>query len=88
MAYEIYWADLGSTPNCEGFEECSSLDMALEWARTRILFSSRDSFAFVNDKTIKHVLDGRIYRVHWNESGVIHYDRDSPDWNKPRARSD
>lgn len=86
MAYEIFWADLASIPNYSGFEQCPTAEMAVEFARVRLLFSSPDSFAIIRD-TDKDMLDGRTHRLHWEGSEIVCYARGSADWSKHRVRS-
>jgi hypothetical protein len=87
MTYEVYWADLGSKPNFEGLEQCPTPEMAVEWARIRLLFSSQDSFAFISTmEGTNRSLDSRTHRVHWEGMELVVYERDSADWNKLRVR--
>jgi hypothetical protein len=85
MAYEIFWADLSSNPNFSGFELATTPEMAVEFARVRLLFSTQDSFAFVSNLDIPG-MDGRTHRLHWEGTEIVTYDRGSPNWNKPRVR--
>jgi hypothetical protein len=86
MAYEIFWADLASVPNYSGFEQCPTVEMAVEFARTRLLFSSPDSFAIISDTEVKNIQDARTHRLHWIGSEIVCYERDSVNWSKPRVR--
>jgi hypothetical protein len=81
MTWEVSWFDLGSEPNFSGIEALPNEEMAIEWAKIRVLHSSRDSFAFVvsdNDKVTHKVL--------WEGYEVILRERLAPDWHKRRVR--